>query len=160
MTFRSYANLINNNEHLFEMNPIFDPVYFYIMEEKIKNSETRQFKAVFPIHLNANNTLFGGTAIQWMDEVAYITATRFTRQRMFTINTENISFIKAVTPDKFVEVIGRVDKAGAVKLSVKVEIYAEEMYGTGREKVIEGIFVFASLDENRRPRRINYSVIV
>lgn len=118
-------------------------------------SETRQFKAVFPNTLNANDTLFGGQALQWMDEVAYITATRFTRQRMFTFSIEDIKFLKAVDPNSIVEVVGYVEKAGPVKLRVKVEVFVEEMYGPSREKAIEGVFVFASLDENKRPRRIN-----
>jgi len=129
------------------------------MEERIRLSETRQFKAIFPNTLNANDTLFGGIAMKWLDEVAYITATRFTRQRMVTINTENIKFIKAVNPNTIVEIIGRVEKAGAVRLRVKVEIFVEEMYGQNREKAIEGIFVFASLDENKHPKRIDYSML-
>ncbi len=128
------------------------------MEEQIKSSETRQFKAIFPNTLNANETLFGGQALQWMDEVAYITATRFTRQKMFTVNTENISFLKAVSPDSIVEVVGRIEKIGSVKIKVKVEIFTEEMYGYNRFKAIEGVFVFAALDEQRRPVRIDYSM--
>ncbi|TRX62619.1 acyl-CoA thioesterase [Fulvivirga sp. M361] len=127
------------------------------MEERIRSSETRQFKAVFPKTLNANDTLFGGQAMQWMDEVAYITATRFTRQKMFTVQTENIKFIKAITPDSIVEIIGRVEKVEVIKVKVGVEIFVEEMYGNRREKAISGIFWFASLDENRRPRRIDFS---
>lgn len=129
------------------------------MEKHVQLSETRQFKAIFPNTLNANETLFGGQAMQWMDEVAYITATRFTRQRMFTVNTENIKFLKAVNPDSIVEVVGRIEKAELVKLKVKVEIYVEEMYGTGRIKAIEGVFVFAALDQNRKPIRIDYSMM-
>lgn len=129
------------------------------MEEQIRLSETRQFKAIFPSTLNANETLFGGQAMQWMDEVAYITATRFTRQRMFTVKTENIRFLKAVNPDSIVEVVGRVEKAESVKLRVKVEIYVEQMYGNEREKAIEGVFVFAALDQNRKPVRIDYSIV-
>lgn len=129
------------------------------MEKHIQLSETRQFKAIFPNSLNANETLFGGQAMQWMDEVAYITATRFTRQRMFTVNTENIKFLKAVNPDSIVEVVGRIEKAELVKLKVKVEIYVEEMYGTGRIKAIEGVFVFAALDQKRKPIRIDYSMM-
>jgi len=151
---------MNNNEQMFKTNLIFVANIFYtIMDEQIRLSETRQFKAIFPNTLNANDTLFGGQAMQWMDEVAYITATRFTRQRMFTINTENIKFLKAVSPDSIVEVIGRVEKAEAVKLKVRVEIFVEEMYGQGRDKAIEGVFVFASLDENKRPKRIDYSLL-
>ncbi len=128
------------------------------MEKRIQSSETRQFKAIFPSTLNANETLFGGQAMQWMDEVAYITATRFTRQRMFTVNTENIRFLKTISPGSFAEVVGRVEKAGSVKLIVQVEIFVEEMYGEKREKAVEGVFVFAALDYENRPRRISYPV--
>lgn len=129
------------------------------MERQIRQSETKQFKAIFPNTLNANGTLFGGQAMQWMDEVAYITATRFTRQKMYTVNTENICFLKTVHPGSIIEVVGRVENVGAVKLKVKVEIYAEQMYGNIREKVVEGVFVFAALDDNLRPKRIDYSLI-
>ena len=129
------------------------------MERHIKLSETRQFKAIFPNTLNANDILFGGQALLWMDEVAYITATRFTRQRMVTINTENVKFLKAVSPDSLVEVVGVVLKAESVRLKVKVEIYVEEMYGNKRDMVVEGVFVFAAVDENKKPIKIDYSFL-
>ena len=125
------------------------------MEDKIARSTTRQFKAIFPGTLNANDTLFGGQAMQWMDEVAYITATRFTHQRMVTSSTENIRFLKAVNPDSIVEVIGTVIDVGVVRLRIKVEIYAEEMYSDVRYKAVEGVFVFVSLDDNKHVKRIN-----
>ena len=79
------------------------------MKDKIQQSETHLFKAIFPNSLNANDTLFGGLAMKWMDEVAYITATRFTRQSMFTVNTENIKFLKAVCPNSIVEIVGKIE---------------------------------------------------
>jgi len=44
--------------------------------DRIARSESRIFKAVFPNTTNHYDTLFGGTAMQLMDEVAFITATR------------------------------------------------------------------------------------
>ena len=135
---------------------ILHQLYIFIIEDKIQQSETRQFKAIFPNTLNANDTLFGGQAMKWMDEVAYITATRFTRQKMVTVNTENIKFLKAVHSNSIVEIIGRIVKTSNVRLHVQVQIFSEEMYGTKREKVIEGIFVLACLDEEMRPKRISF----
>ena len=126
------------------------------MEELIKKSITRQFKAIFPYTLNANEILFGGEVLKWMDEVAYITATRFTHERMFTVNSEKIKFLKTVHPDTIVEIVGRVEKVKMIRVFVKVEIYAEEMYEINREKVIEGTFVFAALDENNKPKKLNF----
>ncbi|MBN2520740.1 MAG: acyl-CoA thioesterase [Bacteroidales bacterium] len=128
------------------------------LNELIEKSITRQFKAIFPYTLNANETLFGGQVLKWMDEVAYITATRFTRDKMFTINTEKIKFIKAVQPNTIIEIIGKVEKIERVRVFVKIEIFAENMYNTEREKFIEGTFVFAALDEHHKPKRLNIKV--
>lgn len=59
-------------------------------EEKINDSITRVFKAVFPNTTNHYDTLFGGTAMQYMDEVAFITATRYSRQKMVTVSSEKL----------------------------------------------------------------------
>jgi acyl-CoA hydrolase len=125
-----------------------------VMEDLKSQSETRQFKAIFPCTLNANEILFGGEVMKWMDEVAYITATRFTRQRMFTINTENIKFQKAVLPNSIIEIVGKIDEAETYRLKVLVEVFAEEMYGLARDKVITGNFIFAAVDEKQHPVRI------
>lgn len=135
---------------------IFATNYFYQMEARIQASKTRQFKAIFPDSLNANNTLFGGLAMQWMDEVAYITATRLSRQRLFTVKVDKIKFLKPIKPDSIIEIIGTVEKAGAVRIQVKVEIFSEKMYGNKREKAIEGNFVFAQFNDDQKPTRIDY----
>ncbi|MCU7693692.1 acyl-CoA thioesterase [Haoranjiania flava] len=119
------------------------------------NGETRQSKAIFPNTWNANETLFGGEALKWMDEVAYITATRYTRQKMFTVKIEEIQFKKPAYKVSFVEVIGKVVEVSAVKLKVLVEMFVEDMYSDESGiKAVEGIFVFAALGENRRPQRV------
>lgn len=64
------------------------------IEERIEKSESRIFKAVFPNTTNHYDTLFGGTAMQLMDEAAFITATRFSRQRMVTVSSDRIDFTK------------------------------------------------------------------
>lgn len=127
------------------------------MEERIRKTVTRQCRAIFPNTLNANNTLFGGEAMKWMDEVAYITATRFTRQKMFTLKTEDIKFLKSITPNSIVEVIGKVEKADPIKLRVILEMYSEDMYSDTREKVMESVFIFVALNDHNKPMRIDYS---
>ena len=124
------------------------------IEQRMNLSETRQFKVIIPGVLNANNTLFGGIALQWMDEVAYITATRFTRQKVVTVSTDKINFKHAVPYGTIIEIIGRVSNIGMVKIDVKVEIFLEYMFADGRKKVIEGKFTFAVVDDSNKPVRI------
>ena len=66
------------------------------LEERIERATTKTFKAVLPNTTNHYNTLFGGTALQMMDEVAFICATRFSRKRMVTISSVNVHFKQAI----------------------------------------------------------------
>jgi acyl-CoA hydrolase len=116
-----------------------------------KNPSTQQYRVVFPKHLNSNGTFFGGEAMQWLDEVAFITATRFSRQRMITVKIEKVRFIKPILPDTIVEISGKIAKAGNVKLYINIEVFAEEMYSQLREKVIEADFVFAACNDDLVP---------
>lgn len=124
------------------------------VDERIEKSETRIFKAVFPNTTNHNDTLFGGTAMQLMDEVAFITATRFSRQRMVTVSSDRIDFTKPIPAGTIVELIGRVSQLGRTSLKVQVEIYIEEMYSMTREKAVKGEFTFVAIDENKNPIKV------
>jgi acyl-CoA hydrolase len=125
------------------------------LEEKINASETRIFKAVFPNTTNHYDTMFGGTAMHLMDEVAFITATRFTRKVCVTVSSDRIDFKKPIPAGTIVELIGRVTKIGNTSLDVKVELYIEQMYCENREKAISGNFTFVALDENKKPTKVS-----
>jgi acyl-CoA hydrolase len=121
------------------------------LEQKIKASETRVFKAVFPNTTNHYDTLFGGTAMLMMDEVAFITATRFSRQRMVTVSSDKIDFNKPIPAGTIVELIGSISHIGNTSMKVKVEIYVEQMYTEDREKAVVGEFSFVAIDEHKKP---------
>lgn len=121
------------------------------IKERILKSETRIFKAVFPNTTNHYDTLFGGTAMQFMDEVAFITATRYSRQRMVTVSSDRIDFTKPIPAGTIVELVGKVVHLGKTSLKVNVEIFIEEMYSYSREKAVSGVFTFVSIDENKNP---------
>lgn len=123
-------------------------------QERIKQAETRIFKVVFPNTTNHYDTLFGGTALQMMDEVAFITATRFARKRMVTVSSSKIDFNKSIPADTIIEIIGQVSRIGNTSVDVKVEIFKEEMYEEKREKAIEGVFTFVAIDEHKKPIQV------
>jgi acyl-CoA hydrolase len=124
------------------------------LEERINKSETRIFKAVFPNTTNHYDTLFGGTAMALMDEVAFITATRFSRQTMVTISSDKIDFKKSIPAGTIVELVGKVTTIGNTSLKVAVEIYVEQMYADGRELAVHGSFTFVAIDKDKKPVNI------
>ena len=124
------------------------------LEERTAKAETRIFKAVFPNTTNHYDTLFGGTAMQLMDEVAFITATRFSRKRMVTVSSDKIDFTKPIPAGTIVELIGKVTHVGNTSLKVSVEIVIEEMYSFDRQLAVSGIFTFVAIDNEKQPVRI------
>lgn len=121
-------------------------------ENKLQRSETRIFKAVFHNTTNHYDTLFAGTAMHLMDEVAFITATRFSRQRMVTISSDKIDFTSPISAGKIIDLCGRVVHVGNTTLKVNVEIFVEEM-SNDREKVVSGTFTFIAIDLDKKTGR-------
>lgn len=114
-------------------------------------SETRVTKAVFPPTTNHHNTLFGGTALAWMDEVSFIAATRFCRLPLVTVSSDRIDFKHAIPAGSIVELIGRVIKVGNTSLKVEVEVFVESMSSDARVRAISGVFSFVAIDEQQKP---------
>lgn len=123
-------------------------------EQKIKQSRTSIYKAVFPNTTNHYDTLFGGTAMQLMDETAFISATRFSRQRMVTVSSDKIDFKKPIPAGTIIELDGYVTYVGNSSLKVRVDIFVEEMYSDYREKAVSGEFTFVAIDESKNPIKI------
>ena len=119
--------------------------------QRMASAETRITKAVFPNTTNHYATLFGGTALQWMDEAAFITATRFSRQKTVTVCSDRIDFKAPIPAGSFVERVGQVVKVGNTSIQVRVTVYLEQMYDESREKAIEGLFTFVAVDDTMRP---------
>lgn len=123
-------------------------------EERIQKSETRIFKAVFPSTTNHYDTLFGGTALHLMDEVAFICATRFSRKKVVTISTGQIDFKKAIPAGTLIELVAKVDSVGRTSCKIHVDIFMEQMYSELRETVVSGTFSFVAVDEHKKPTPI------
>lgn len=124
------------------------------VEERILKSETRIFKAVFPSTTNHYDTLFGGTALHLMDEVAFICATRFSRKKVVTISTGQIDFKKAIPAGTLIELVAKVDSVGRTSCKIHVDIFMEQMSSELRETVVSGTFSFVAVDENKKPTPI------
>jgi acyl-CoA hydrolase len=127
------------------------PNYSQSISEKIDRSITHVVKAIFPDSTNHYDTLFGGEALKMMDEIAFITATRFCRLKVVTVSTDRIDFKKPIPAGSIIELIGQVSKIGKTSIEVMVEVYKEDMYSHERELALKGRFTFVAIDDNKKP---------
>ncbi|MCJ8302005.1 acyl-CoA thioesterase [Shewanella sp.] len=125
-----------------------------MMNARIEQSEARVIKAIFPSITNHHNTLFGGEALAWMDETAFIAATRFCRKPLVTVSSDRIDFNKAIPAGSLAEIIARVIHVGNTSLKVEVNIFVEDMYRDHREHAIRGVFTFVAVDDDRQPTQV------
>lgn len=120
------------------------------MTNQYKEFETRVTKAIFPGTTNHYNTLFGGTALKWMDEVAFICATRLSRKKVVTISSDKIDFKKPIPSGHIAELVANVTRVGNTSATVLVEIFTEGMYEETRELAVSGEFVFVAIGDDKK----------
>jgi len=126
------------------------------MDERTKQAETKVFKAVFPGSTNHYDTLYGGEAMSMMDEVAFITATRFSRKKVVTVSSDRIDFTEPIPSGTIIELVGNVVHVGNTSMKVKVEVFTEDMFSLtpNRKQAISGTFTFVAIDDNKQPLKI------
>jgi len=97
--------------------------------------------------------------MQLMDEVAFITATRFARQKMVTVTSDRIDFNVPIPSGTIIELVGKVVKMGNTSLDIQVNIFIELMNSDKRELAISGMFKFVAIGEDKKPVKIDLSNI-
>lgn len=108
-------------------------------------------KLVKPEDLNANNTLFGGRLLEWVDEEAAIYAGVETRhKKIVTKCISEIDFVAPAHQGDIVEIGVRLKKVG--KTSITLEVQVRDLT---TQTVIVNIdeMVFVCVDENGRPTK-------
>ena len=113
--------------------------------------ETRMAHLVLPSDTNHYGTLFGGTALAWMDIAAAIAAIRTCRKEVVTASSERVDFDVPVKAGSLVEVISRVVEVGRSSLKVSVELYVEDMFTGRRERCTHGMFTMVAVDKKGKP---------
>ena len=114
-------------------------------------AETRMTMAIFPANANHFGTLFGGQAMAWMDQAAFICATRWCRAKVVTAHSGAIDFHHAVPVGTIVEVVAKLVKVGRTSMTVHTELWIEPMDRPERTLAFEGDFVMVAVDADNKP---------
>lgn len=116
-----------------------------------EHAVTRVTKTVFPGRTNHHNTLFGGEALAWMDEAAFIAATRFCRKPLVTVSSDRVDFKESIPAGSIIELVAKIEHVGRTSIRVVVDIFVENMFNDDQHKAISGSFTFVALGPDRKP---------
>ena len=120
-------------------------------EGSVRSREARLIFPVFPANANHYNTLFGGQLMAWMDQAAFICATRWARTKVVTAHIGAIDFRVPVPVGTMVELIARLVKVGRTSMDVQVDVWLEAMDRPERLLACQGSFVLVALGADDRP---------
>lgn len=97
------------------------------MKTSTSESPTRTVRLVLPGDCNHYGSLFGGTAMAWMDETAFVAATRYARTRVVTVHADALDFRHPIPQGSIVELVAWVKAVGRTSMRVEVEMWVEPM---------------------------------
>lgn len=122
--------------------------------QRIAQSRTRITKLVFPQDTNPIDTLYGGTALHWMDEVAFLTATRFAHCQIVTVSMDRVDFKVPIPQGSIVELVGEVTRVGRTSVTVRVRIWLEDSRSGEQKLAIEGQLAMVAVDDDMVPMEV------
>ncbi len=121
-----------------------------LIAKHVSDSEIEQIQPVFKAHLNAQNRLFGGQLVAWIDIVAGAVARRHSCRNVTTAEIDNLQFKLPVSANDVVVLHGKMTFVGRTSMEVRVDSFVEALNGE-RKLVNTAYLVLVALDENGKP---------
>ena len=115
-------------------------------------AETTHF--VLPGATNALGTIFGGTIMQWIDEIAAVCASRHAEGTAVTAAVDALQFLAPIQMGDLVVLRAQVNDAGHTSMEVGVRVEVEDPRTGVRKKTTKAYLTFVAVDRAGRPRPV------
>ncbi|VFQ44002.1 acyl-CoA thioesterase [Desulfoluna butyratoxydans] len=119
------------------------------------------YAIVRPEHLNHHGYLFGGALLKWIDEYAWLVASRdFPGCTLVTIGMDDIVFKQRVISGAILRFQIEPVKKGGSSVRYGVEVFSDEPGATNERHVFSTTITFVRLDEQGKkcdlPAEVRY----
>ncbi len=121
-------------------------------------SRTEWMKCIQYEDINGSGRLFGGRLMQWMDEVAGITAIRHCGANVTTAAVDNLTFKKGAFINEIVVIVGRMTYVGRSSMEVRVDVYVEDKKTASRQVINRAYFTEVCVNEEGKPVPVPYKL--
>ena len=113
------------------------------------------YKLVLPEHLNHYGFLFGGHLLNWIDEVAYITATiEFPGSQFVTVAMDNVEFKQSIQNGEVLKFIVEQQRLGNSSVHYLVKVYGQTRAETPDTVLFETAMSFLCVDKDGNKQAI------
>lgn len=118
----------------------------------MNRTESLATMAVMPSDLNSHGKLFGGQLLKWMDEQAYICATKNTGKHIVTVSVENVKFINPAQNGDLIEILSKIISRRGATLTIEISAFINSYNSIN--PVATAKFIMAAVDESGKPVKI------
>lgn len=116
--------------------------------KKISETRVETIHLVRPGHLNDAGRLFGGILMQWMDEIAALTAMQYYEGNVVTGTVDSLIFIKGASKGDMVLLTAQITYTGRSTIEVRVDVHVRHLHGE-RELINRAYFVMVALPKEK-----------
>lgn len=127
-------------------------------KKRVAESVTESSKIIRQEDINGQNRLFGGRLMEWIDEVAALTAMRHCGGLVTTLAVDQLLFRHGAFLNQVIVLEGRVTYVGNTSMEVRVDTYAEDIPTGNRAAINHAYLIFVHVDEDGRPLPIRYGL--
>lgn len=129
-----------------------------IRNKKVSESLTETTKLLQYKEINGQNRLFGGRLMEWIDEVAALTAMRHCGGLVTTCAVDNLRFKYGAYINEVIVLIGKITYVGNTSMEVRVDTYVENIDTGIRRAINHAYLICVHVDENGKPLPVKYGL--
>ncbi|QNN24171.1 acyl-CoA thioesterase [Planctomycetales bacterium ZRK34] len=108
----------------------------------------QHFRLVMPEHMNHFGDLYGGNMLKWVDEIAWIAATRdYPGCRFVTIAMDRVEFHNPVALGAILRFEVAPARAGKTSVRYHVDVFAEHADADPNDPVFTTTMTFVHIDD-------------
>lgn len=121
----------------------------------------QSFKVVRPEHLNHYGYLFGGFLLMWVDEIAWIAASRDNPGcRFVTVAMDRVEFHRGVNQGAVLRFDAAESCRGNSSLTYAINVFADDLETGAEEPIFSTCITFVCLGEDGRKAALPSAVPV
>ena len=129
-----------------------------VEKKKVSDSITESSKIIQSKDINGQIRLFGGRLMEWIDEVAALTAMRHCSGLVTTCAVDNLVFKHGAKINQVVVLKGRITYVGNTSVEVRVDTYLEELVTGERFAINHAYLICVHINDDGRPLPIRYGL--
>ena len=121
---------------------------------KTSESRAETIHLVLPGSTNTLGTLFGGTVMQWIDEIAAVAATRHAGGNTVTAAVDALQFMAPIQMGDLVVMKAQVNAVHRTSMEIGVRVEVEDPRTGHRRQTTKAYLTFVAVDRGGHPQPI------